>query len=280
MKRKLLNGIIILFDRFLNKFGYEVELDVKRIIGRDLQHSSLNLNIGAGDYVIAGFKSLDFYSPHYYPDKRKFLKDRIEYDIRRDTIPFDNDSVDNIYISHVIEHIETEHVVNLFRECYRVLKKGGVLRVACPDAKFLFEVSQFENSFWTWRHPTVSGKEYNVSNLSEIHRFDFLIRELSTSKCKIYNNAVESTVLSSKDCEGLPYSELIELARESVVFRDAFPGDHINIWDFERLELLGKEVGFAHVIESKQHGSVSASMQGCKFDKKAPQMSLYVDLVR
>ena len=31
--------------------------------------NSINLNIGAGDYVLPGFFSLDFFSPHYYKNK-------------------------------------------------------------------------------------------------------------------------------------------------------------------------------------------------------------------
>ena len=38
-----------------------------------------------------------------------------------------------VYHSHVLEHIPREQVSNFIRECYRVLKPGGILRVVVPD---------------------------------------------------------------------------------------------------------------------------------------------------
>ena len=53
-------------------------------------------------------------------------------------MPFEDDSVDTIYCSHVIEHIETEYVEMFFKESFRVLKLGGVLRIVCPDVEYLY----------------------------------------------------------------------------------------------------------------------------------------------
>lgn len=47
--------------------------------------------------------------------------------------PFDNESVDYIYNEHFIEHLSREDGLQFLQECYRVLKNGGVLRIACPD---------------------------------------------------------------------------------------------------------------------------------------------------
>ena len=280
MKRKILKVLVTSMDWFLNWFGYEVELNVKRLPVRDDSRELLNLNIGAGDYVLKNFKSLDFYSEHYYGAKAKFLKHRIEYDIRKDDIPYENNTVDNIYISHVIEHVETIYVEKLLTECFRVLKNGSILRIACPDGKFLFNVSQFANGYWSWRHKTFLDGPYTFNDLADLKPFDFLMRELSTQKCRVYDEGVKNSVLEENSIERFSYRELRKLAVENVTFRPQFPGDHINVWDFEQLRSAGLKAGFSHVVESKQHGSLSPVMQGCKFDKKAPQMSLYVDFVK
>ena len=47
----------------------------------------------------------------------------ITYNLIKDKLPFKNDSVSNIYCSHVVEHCTDEHVQKLFYECIRVLKK-------------------------------------------------------------------------------------------------------------------------------------------------------------
>ena len=48
-------------------------------------------------------------------------------------IPFPDESFDVVYHSHVLEHFSKKQGIELIKECYRVLKKGGVLRIAVPD---------------------------------------------------------------------------------------------------------------------------------------------------
>jgi predicted SAM-dependent methyltransferase len=51
----------------------------------------------------------------------------------RNPLPFPTDSADVIYSSHLLEHLYFEEAGKLVRECFRVLKAGGVLRVVVPD---------------------------------------------------------------------------------------------------------------------------------------------------
>ena len=48
-------------------------------------------------------------------------------------IPAKSNSVDCIYHSHLLEHLNLEQGELLTRECHRVLKPGGILRIALPD---------------------------------------------------------------------------------------------------------------------------------------------------
>ncbi|MDP2946729.1 MAG: methyltransferase domain-containing protein [Nanoarchaeota archaeon] len=47
-------------------------------------------------------------------------------------IPFHSNSIGHIYTSHFIEHLNGNDAVKLLRECYRCLKKGGILRIVVP----------------------------------------------------------------------------------------------------------------------------------------------------
>ncbi len=47
--------------------------------------------------------------------------------------PLDDESVDLIYASHVLEYFDREEVVPILQEWTRVLKTGGILRIAVPD---------------------------------------------------------------------------------------------------------------------------------------------------
>lgn len=48
-------------------------------------------------------------------------------------LPFKKNSVDLIYSSHVLEYFDRIEVLNVLKEWGRVLKPGGILRVAVPD---------------------------------------------------------------------------------------------------------------------------------------------------
>lgn len=59
-----------------------------------------------------------------------------EYTLLHDVtkpMPLKDDSVDFYQSEHVFEHIVVDLVVNILNEIYRVLKKGGYLRLSLPD---------------------------------------------------------------------------------------------------------------------------------------------------
>jgi len=48
-------------------------------------------------------------------------------------LPFQDNSVDIIYNSHVFEYFDRDECKDVLKEWYRVLKKGGILRIGVPD---------------------------------------------------------------------------------------------------------------------------------------------------
>lgn len=53
-------------------------------------------------------------------------------DLRRRT-PFADASFEVVYHSHVLEHLSRQQAVTFLEECFRILKRGGIIRVAVPD---------------------------------------------------------------------------------------------------------------------------------------------------
>lgn len=76
----------------------------------------IKLNLGCGDVKLHGFIGLD----------GKFGDDITDLD-------YEDNSVDEIYSSHTLEYFDQIEVVDVLREWYRVLKKGGIIRLAVPD---------------------------------------------------------------------------------------------------------------------------------------------------
>ena len=54
-------------------------------------------------------------------------------------LPFQSESIKNVYSSHFIEHLSLSEARNYFKESYRVLESGGVMRTVCPDVKIWAE---------------------------------------------------------------------------------------------------------------------------------------------
>jgi SAM-dependent methyltransferase len=51
----------------------------------------------------------------------------------RKPLPFEDNSLQAIYASHLLEHLYFEETKRLLNECFRVLRSGGILRMIVPD---------------------------------------------------------------------------------------------------------------------------------------------------
>jgi predicted SAM-dependent methyltransferase len=51
-------------------------------------------------------------------------------------VPEPDHSVDVLYSSHMIEHMDRDQVLHFLKEARRILKPGGVLRLAVPDLRY------------------------------------------------------------------------------------------------------------------------------------------------
>lgn len=87
------------------------------------------LNLGCGNHYSskAEWTNLDFTSSGQGVIAHNLLRG----------IPFGDNSFDLVYHSHVLEHFAKDDGETLISECYRVLKPGGVLRIAVPDLEII-----------------------------------------------------------------------------------------------------------------------------------------------
>lgn len=85
------------------------------------------LQIGTSNNVLAGWLNVDIMP--LYPGV--FFMDAT------DPFPFADHSFDYVFSEHMIEHISREEGLFMLRECFRVLKRGGQIRIATPDLEVL-----------------------------------------------------------------------------------------------------------------------------------------------
>ncbi len=79
-------------------------------------------------------------------------------------IPYHSESVDAVYSSHLLEHLD-RHVSRVFvKEVYRVLKPNGIARTVVPDFEFLCE--NYLRSIKK-NHDAPDKHEYYISEIIE-----------------------------------------------------------------------------------------------------------------
>ena len=108
----------------------------QRITQSYLSGPGLNkLHIGCGGNNLPGWLNTDLW-PH---------GDQIYLDATKH-FPFPSASFDYVYSEHMIEHIPWQSALHMLRECCRVLKPGGVIRIATPNIHFLARLLQDDHS--------------------------------------------------------------------------------------------------------------------------------------
>lgn len=87
----------------------------------------IRLNLGCGANYLLGWVNID-------------INPQVKADIHADlkmNLPFRNDHISEIVLSHVIEHMNYAQGKKLISEVYRVLKKGGIFRVSTPNLSYV-----------------------------------------------------------------------------------------------------------------------------------------------
>lgn len=121
--------------------GYSVIIDDKETeresVEDHLPESDGNIKLNLGSHYQQyhhGWTNVDILGLH---DSGKALRTKfMQYDVTKKVREEDN-TVECIIASHLIEHLNKKNGKKLVEECYRVLKPGGVLRLATPDPRII-----------------------------------------------------------------------------------------------------------------------------------------------
>jgi len=111
----------------------------------------LKLNLGCGRDYKEGWINID--------NNKNIKKLDIRWNLANG-IPFKDSSIDFIFNEHFLEHLNVKEGQIFLKDCKRVLKKGGVLRISMPD----LEISMKEYFNPNWKEENKEAFEkYNLT---------------------------------------------------------------------------------------------------------------------
>jgi len=134
--------------------------------------STPKLHLGCGPNVLPGWLNLDL-----EPGVGGFKCDLTQ------RLPIPNNAIEYIYSEHFIEHLEITDAEALLRECYRVLKPQGVIRISTPDLRKLLDeyykkrTTEWHDVGWT---PLTPCRMVNEGMRLWGHKFVYDSDELQT----------------------------------------------------------------------------------------------------
>jgi predicted SAM-dependent methyltransferase len=109
----------------------------KRLIRDYLRQEQIaKLHIGCGKHYLRGWLNAD-------------LSPASTHALALDAgapFPFENEVFQYVYSEHMIEHLEYAESLFMLSECFRVLKRGGKIRIATPDLQFLIDLCRSDKS--------------------------------------------------------------------------------------------------------------------------------------
>lgn len=89
-------------------------------------------------------RKLGFLGSAHYQLIQFARENEIEYGDAARRLPLQDASVDVLYSCHMLEHLDRNEATNFLREAFRVLRPGGIVRIAVPDLKR--QVAQYNDS--------------------------------------------------------------------------------------------------------------------------------------
>ncbi len=92
----------------------------------------------------------------------------------KEKLPLEDQSVDCIFASHILEHFEKSELINLMNECYRVLKKDGEIILITPT-----DYNPFFYAEWTHIKPFNHGSLPGLLRDFEFREVDWMYPKLS-----------------------------------------------------------------------------------------------------
>ena len=236
------------------------------------------LNLGCGARYHENWLNYDFVSNSAFVKETNLTKG----------IPLDSNTIDFVYHSHVLEHFTKLQGEFFIKECFRVLKSGGVLRVVVPDLEqiainylsnlntVLKDKNEKAIAHYDWSKAELLDqlvREKSGGEMLDIWRQEHLINEgqiaerlgdeflrirkniLNTStSAKIHNKTIKKTFKS--ELKSFLFKKL-NINSENLTVGNFRNGGEVHKWMYDRFSLqeLLLNQGFKEVKVVSAYGS-------------------------
>jgi GT2 family glycosyltransferase len=163
--------------------------------------NKMRLNLGCGKYPLPGFVNIDI--------KKTDGVDKV-FDLSRG-IPYKSNSIDEIYLGHFIEHLDFPTALFILRECFRVLKLGGVITAVSPDLEYFKNKAIEIFNYYIFPTPDVE-----ITPHKSAWRSNALIRYMQIIGFDEVQEAEDSPYLTAR----VPWQFIVVGKKRAVPFRD------------------------------------------------------------
>ena len=178
---EILSGLLprSLYDILVFEMGSFVgrAITKKLVLNKDLENY---INLGSGFKTFDDYINIDFFS---FSNKADYEAD-FRYPLK-----INDDCVDGIFTEHVLEHLTYDQVERLLKECYRILKPGGIIRIIVPDVSIFIEKYCLNDTDWfsQWeKHVFIESEDVTRRNrrmISKMTAVSFVTQEYGHVSC-------------------------------------------------------------------------------------------------
>tara|TARA_Y100001933_G_scaffold200636_1_gene201954 strand:- start:234 stop:1178 length:945 start_codon:yes stop_codon:yes gene_type:complete len=270
-------GIGSSLNRYENSFSlYPSSFDRDLYKNLPNSHSAQFLNLGSGSFSHPMWLNLD------YPSQSKLYqhvqgspgKDYLPVDLScRDLVlPFKSSSVQLIYCSHVLDHLEDYMIENIFREVKRLLSPSGVFRIVVPNHRLSFWHLKCNTQYLS----TAALDEQSIQELI-VYTASHLFSDLASSSAQVLFNYFKESDFSINHFEEFVKRDY---PQSFFQFNPKAPNRVITNIDFKRLGLLCESIGLSVLgFPFANVSSVPPFRNQFLFDNTESHYSSYYDIV-
>jgi predicted SAM-dependent methyltransferase len=257
-----------------------------------IKHKSMDyLNLGCGYRINDTWTNVDFSATG---------KDVIVYDLTK-RIPFPDESFDVVYHSHVLEHFSKTGAEAFLKECSRVLRPKGILRVVVPDLEQIarnyltaLENASYGSQEWAANYEWILLEMYDqvARNSSGGNMKEYLYRENIPNQKFIlqrYGHEAKALIEAGQNQRKKTKSLLKQIHQSLVKSRDIWlnflsnksyksyqigtfrQSGEIHQWMYDRysLSLLLKKCNFDNVVQCKATESYIPDWENFNLDTES-----------